>query len=509
MRCEGATPYGSANVAGWSSMRRSLVAVIVISGLAGLGAVSVPFLEDQSALRIKETVDRSGSHTVGSVDVSLLARRVTFHDMRNRNAPDFAIGRMQVSGLAWPLGDLLSGRLPYADYRPGDPLRADRIQIDDARFSTAIEQTTIKSMTIDAVDLGGYDGAVHELSKDPDVMQNAALQARLLAGLSMGKVQMTQFTHSVKNLHDVRSDRISMDRVDHGRVGSFTASNMTFVTPGNEGVDVAEFKVTDLDFRRLLKNTSSPSLGLFGPVGHADVGSMYLAGFGGKFLSRYGLALDGIGFTSTEEGPGESRNQFRVDGLVFTLPREANDMGPMAKLMQQAGLKELKIGLDCRFSSSRPKAILSFERCALAGPAIGEVDFTASLVEVDKAFWKAFDEYEPAFMNGSGISVDSARLRVMDRGIVDFSLKAMSISRSDAAREIRRFQPPSVLISQDMTALLDTVAGFVEKGGVLTIDANPDSPIALNASRRLFTRGADLMSMLGLSASRSGKVPSE
>lgn len=491
-------------------MKKIVVAAIVIVCLAGLGMVSVTFLEKQAAHRIKEAIERSGSHTVGSVDVSLLARRVTLHDIRNKNAQDFAFGRVQISGLAWPLDELLSGRPLFAGYRLGDPIRADRIQIDDARFSTAVSQRTIKSLTIDAFNLDRYDVPAQALSKDADAFPNAALYTSLLAALSIEKLQMTQLTESIKDLGEIDTKQILMERIDHGRVGTFTAFNMKLATDSGEDFNVAEVKLANLTFLRLLKNLSSPPSGQLKLAGQVDVESTILTGFGGNFLSRYGMSLDSIGITSIEQGPGESRNQFRVDGLVFTLPAEANDMGAMAKLMQRAGLKELKIGLDCRFSSSRPRAFLAFERCSLAGPAIGEVDFTAKIVEVDEHFWKGIDEniFLPFYL--SAISVDSARLNITDKGIVDLSLKALSLSRSVAAREIRRFQPPGILISQDMTALLDTVAGFVESSSrILTIDAKPTSPIGLKSFGRMLNRSTDIVSRLGLSASLSDKVTAD
>ena len=35
--------------------------------------------------------------------------------------------------------------------------------------------------------------------------------------------------------------------------------------------------------------------------------------------------------------------------------------------------------------------------------------------------------------------------------------------RANLAQEVRRYQPPGVLITEDMTKLLDTVARFVEQ----------------------------------------------
>ena len=57
-----------------------------------------------------------------------------------------------------------------------------------------------------------------------------------------------------------------------------------------------------------------------------------------------------------------------------------------------------------------------------------------------------------------------------------------------------------MLITEDMTRLLDTVARFVEKGGTLTIEARPDPPFGIDKVRYLQTPGPDLVTLLGLSA---------
>ena len=51
-----------------------------------------------------------------------------------------------------------------------------------------------------------------------------------------------------------------------------------------------------------------------------------------------------------------------------------------------------------------------------------------------------------------------------------------------------------------MTKLLDTVARFVERGGTLTLEARPDPPIDIARLEPLRKPGADLVSLLGLSA---------
>ena len=70
--------------------------------------------------------------------------------------------------------------------------------------------------------------------------------------------------------------------------------------------------------------------------------------------------------------------------------------------------------------------------------------------------------------------------------------------RNGFAQEVRRYQPPGMLITDDMTKLLDTVARFIESGGTLTLEAKPEPPIGIDKLAYLRRPGPDLVSMLGL-----------
>jgi len=95
--------------------------------------------------------------------------------------------------------------------------------------------------------------------------------------------------------------------------------------------------------------------------------------------------------------------------------------------------------------------------------------------------------------------------------VVERTLKAaaagsgqpLAAVRAGFAQEARRFQPPGILITEDLTKLLDTVARFVETGGTLTLDAKPDTPIGIDKFAALSRPGSDLVNLLGLSATLS------
>ena len=68
---------------------------------------------------------------------------------------------------------------------------------------------------------------------------------------------------------------------------------------------------------------------------------------------------------------------------------------------------------------------------------------------------------------------------------------------------MRRYQPPGILITDDLTKLLDTVARFIESGGTLTLEAKPETPLGIDKLAYLRRPGPDLVNMLGLSATLS------
>jgi len=175
------------------------------------------------------------------------------------------------------------------------------------------------------------------------------------------------------------------------------------------------------------------------------------------------------------------------------------------------GLKEVKLDLDCTATEDRAKGELAVDHCALVGPDLGEIDLASRIVDADQPFWRLIDDGDTTALADSKAALGSARLVLADKSLLERGLKAMSTAtgkpvsetRSNLASEIRRYQPADVLISEDMTKLLDTVAQFVERGGTLTLDAKPDPPIDIEGFNALTKPGADLVRLLGLSATLS------
>ena len=129
----------------------------------------------------------------------------------------------------------------------------------------------------------------------------------------------------------------------------------------------------------------------------------------------------------------------------------------------------------------------------------------------DAAFWQAVDDGDTLALLRTKAGLSGARLVVADRGLVERSLGAVATTsgqpvaavRAGFAQEVRRFQPPGVLITEDMTKLLDTVARFIETGGTLTVEARPDPPIGMDKLKYFRRPGPDLVNILGLGATLS------
>ena len=180
-------------------------------------------------------------------------------------------------------------------------------------------------------------------------------------------------------------------------------------------------------------------------------------------------------------------------------------------VLQSMGLKELRLDLDCSGAEDRGKGELSVDRCALSGPDLGELTLAFKLVNADAPFWAAIDDGNTFALLGSKVGLAGAKVALADRGIVERTLKAAAATsgqpvaavRASFAQEVRRYQPPGILITDDLTKLLDTVARFVESGGTLALEAKPDKPLGIDKLAYLRRPGPDLVDMLGLSATLS------
>ena len=110
-----------------------------------------------------------------------------------------------------------------------------------------------------------------------------------------------------------------------------------------------------------------------------------------------------------------------------------------------------------------------------------------------------------------GAAFGEATLTLSDKGLLDHGMRGLAmasgkspaVTRADLAAEIRRYAPPNVLITEDLTKLLETTARFIEQGGTLALQARPDPPLALDKLSALMRPGPDLVSLLGLTATVS------
>ena len=488
-------------------MRKSAVAAAAVIVILGLGAAALPLAEEYSARQIKAGIQLGGS-TVETVEVGFLSRRVTLGNLHVRQVGDVSIGRWEASGLSWPLGELLRGRSPLLGLRLGDPLQARHLELADLRIVDDGATWTIGSLIVDGFDLARYD------TTGVGPLQFGPLAARIARALSVAKFEQKQTVYSAVGQGDRTAVAdFTVENFDHGRIGVIALAGLE-TTPKAASAPVlrmSELKVAGLDLTRPLTALSSPSWRPGMPIGRISVDNASASGFGGEGLARYGISLGSITTETTHEGKKVSRSRTRIDGFVLAPPLTGLEGIQVRVALQMMGLKEVRLGFDCAGMEDRTKAELSIDRCMLAGPDLAEINFTGKLVHADDTFWKAIDEGDSLALARSKAALGAARLVIADKGLLERSLKAYSMSsgrtvpemRALVAREVRQFQPSGVLITEELTKLLDTVARFVETGGTLTLDARPDPPVGLDKVSYFRIPGPDWVSLLGLSATLS------
>jgi hypothetical protein len=491
-------------------VRKSVIAVAVVVVLAGAVVAAVPVLEKYAARQVKIGIERDGATKVGEVDVSFFERRMTLRDVRSTGSSDFVVGRWEASGVAWPLGELLRGRTPLAGFRWGDPLRAERVELQGLRVvdRAAASSWSMESLAIDGLDLARFD------AKYDGAYQFQVLLARAMAALSMRRLEERNVVFAVPGTGDTFGmASIVLERYEQGRIASMTMTGVEAVEKEGQAplYSIADIKSDGIDMSRVIAAMSSDQWYPGAPVGRVHVENASATGFAGETLKRYGISLGSVGLATVREADRRSRSTVRIEGFVLAPSLRGLEGLQVRLALQTMGLKDVKADFDCTFSEDRAKGEASLDRCALVGPGLGEIDLSGRIVGADQVFWHALDEGDTLGLQDSQAALASARLVLADKSLLERGLKALATvtgqpvatTRANMARDIRRYQPSGVLISQSMTQLLDTVARFVEQGGTLTIAATPDPPVAFDKFDYLTSPGADLVSVLGLSATLS------
>lgn len=490
-------------------MRKSVVALAAIVILAGAAVAAVPVLERHAAAEIKRQIEQDGTASVGDVSVSLFERKIKLLNLKSKAPTEVAIGRWEASGLAWPLGELLSGRAPLAGWRWGDPLQARRIELEAVSVADRVAGFSVSMdfLGVDDLSLARYDATYD------GVFPVAALTARALGALSMRRLEQRNARLTLPgNAETIALGSVVVEGYDRGLMAAIVMAGLGGgPRDAPPSFSIADVSLGGLDLGRVFTAVSSANWYPGGPTGRIHLDKASATGFGGDLLKRYGITLGGASLETARESDKVSRSRMRIDGFALAPPLRGLEGMSMRLALQSMGLKEIKADFDCAGTENRGRGELVLDRCALAGPGLGEIDLTGRIVNADPVFWSALDEGDTQMLFDSSAALGSARLVVADRSLLERSLRAVATFssqpvaavRANWAREVRRYQPAGVLISQAMTQLLETVARFVEVGGTLTLDAKPEPPLGFDRLESLTSPGADLVSVLGLSATLS------
>jgi hypothetical protein len=489
-------------------VRKSVVALIAVVVLAGAAVAAVPVIERHAAASIKSEIERNGTAKVDEVSVSLLSRRVTLLNLKCKTtAEDLNVGRWEASELAWPIGELLAGRTPLAGFRWGDPLRAGKVELENVQMA---DKATGGRWSMDALLIEGFDLARYDAAYD-GMFRFAVLTTRAMGALSVRRLEQRNVRVTLPGSGEVVGlASVVLDGYERGRIATLAMAGMEIAAGEGQPaqLSIAENKATKIDFSRTITAMSSDKWYPGAPSGRIHIETAKATGFGGELFKRYGISLAGVSFQTAQVSDKVSRTRTLVEGFVLAPALRGLEGLSLRMVLQSMGLKEVKADFDCYGTEDQGKGELTLDRCALTSPGLGEVELSARIVNADATFWNALDEGDILLLQDSTAALGAARLVLTDKSLLERSLRAfgtmtgqpVATLRASWAREVRRYQPSGVLISQSMTQLLDTVARFVEQGGTLVVEAKPDPPVGVDRLDYLLNPGADLVSVLGLKA---------
>ena len=418
-------------------MKKLLIAAVVVVLLIGGAVAAVPLVEKRAAAQIKVEMERDGTTTVGAVEVGLFDRRILLTDLRSRQLGEITVGRWQASGLAWPLDELIKGRTPVSGLRLGDPLQADRLELNDLHV---VEEQGEAGRSVPWWSRASTSNAtIRRLPAAP-------IRSSISARASPGRCRWRASSRRIRSSRTSRATRspsgtVSIGRFDKGMIGSIAIAGFD-VTPKTAKapfIRVADFKLTNLDLRRAFTAMSALAWRPGMPVGRVDLDAASVSGFGGEALTRYGISLGSISSETRREGQDIKRSSMRIQGFVLAPPLRGLETLQLRIALQAMGLKDLRLELDCSGTEDRAKSEVSVDRCALSGPELGEIDLSTKLVGADAAFWQAVDDGDTLALLRTKAGLSGAKLVVADRGLVERSLRARGHhQRAAAGRRPRR-----------------------------------------------------------------------
>ena len=491
-------------------MKRALVVVVaVLAAVTAAAVVGRPVAERWLAAGFKASLERDGVTRADAVSVDLLERRITVLGLKGRSGLELRIGRLDVSGIAWPVGELLRGRTPLAGLGWGDPLMLGRVELEKVKVASRSNelQWDIDRIVLDDVALARHDNpggaSVRPINR----------LARALLALSVRHVEVANGRGSVpmSGGRDGGIGSIAVDGYDGGRAQSVVLASLWGVGFDKQPapVTMAEVKVKGLSLQRLLRAMSSEAWLFGGPSGRVSVDSVDVSGLGGELMRRYGLTVAGLSLQATQDSATRSRVRLRIDDAVLAPPLSGLQGLALRMTLQAMGLSQAKAAFDCTLGEDRGKGEIAIEECALQAPGLAAIRLALRVVNADEALWHALDDGDLLLLSDSRAGLASARLTLADMSLLERSARAFAALnrqaatpaiRANWAREVRRFQPTGMMISQGLTQVLDTVARFVELGGTLTLEANPERPVGIDRFDYLASPGADLVSALGITA---------
>jgi hypothetical protein len=490
----------------WPFVLAAVVVILAAGAVAGL-----PIAEERLAEEIKFRAALRPGLKLATVQVSLLQRRIVVGELTMVSGPDSTLrmGRVDVRGLGWPIADLLAGRTPFTGWKWGDPFQAGRVEIDDFEFVHAIEgEWRVAKVIAEGIDLPRHE--------QPADVQPWGVQRQAIAfgHLAVRRLEERELSYQPPDEFGMalKAKTLVLDGLAKGRLGALSMSGAElrdYATRPSPWLSVGELAMRALDLSLPITRLRNPEWTTGMPLGRVWFDQVTIDGLGGDVLSELALTVGRVSFESKREGK-RAIGRTKVESIALA-PQGLNpDTVQMYALLTALGLREVTASLDCVGGEDRVKNEFALERCRLVAPGLAELEFSFKFINADEAFWSAMDGGDAFQIFSSTIGLGAARLVVRDLSLLDRLVKLSATSRGISpaearvgmAREVRRYQPTDVLITEEVTKLADVIARFVEQGGTLTVEARPDPPITLDDTRVFWGSGPgpDIVQMFGVTA---------
>ena len=207
--------------------------------------------------------------SVGAVEVGLLDRRLTLHDLRSKQLDGLSARDGRPPASPGRSASCCEGARRSSAFVSAILSRRTGSKSKDLRVKASGDQTwAFGTVVLEGLDLARFDAAL-----PPGPLQAGALGARLMKALSLRRFEERDAIYTAPfSANTVGFVRLTGENYDHGKLGSLALSHLeaTSKTATEPSFALGGVKASGLDLTRILTAMSEPSWRPGMPVGRLD-----------------------------------------------------------------------------------------------------------------------------------------------------------------------------------------------------------------------------------------------